>query len=187
MSEKYLVVSDNHGNMRNLKSVIKHFKGEIRGIIHCGDVEYSIDRIEDFAGCSVYGSRGNCDFYFEREDESLLELGDRHVALVTHGDRYGVSFSFSMLLERAQELGADVVFYGHTHRPAWHEMNYDDQVLTVMNPGSIELPRQFQPSGPTFATLEVGDDGRLTPHFYLIDRAPVMKFYEFDIQDYEMF
>ena len=187
MSEKYLVVSDNHGNMRNLKSVIKHFKGEISGIIHCGDVEYPVDRIEAFADSPMSGAKGNCDYYYERENESLLELGDRHVALVTHGDRYGVSFSFSMLLERAEEMGADVVFYGHTHRPAWHEIEYDDRIYTVMNPGSIDLPRQFQPSGPTFAVLEVGDDGRLTPQFYLIDRGPVRRLVMFDINDYEMF
>ena len=155
MSEKYLIVSDNHGNTRNLKSVLKHFRKDIAGIIHCGDVEYPVDRIEALAACPYYGARGNCDFYYEREAETLLELGEHHVALVTHGDRYGVSSSFNMLLERAAELGADVVFYGHTHRPSWQQIEYDDQIYTFMNPGSIELPRQYQPAGPTFATLEV--------------------------------
>ena len=115
MSEKYLIVSDNHGIMKNLKKVIKRFDGEISGIIHCGDVEYPLQKIEDMISCPFVGAKGNCDFYFERESEALFELGDQHVALVTHGDLYGVSFSISLLLERAQELGADVVFYGHTH------------------------------------------------------------------------
>ena len=59
-----VTVSDNHGNMRNLKSVIKHFKGEISGIIHCGDVEYPVDRIEALAECPTYGAKGNCDYYW---------------------------------------------------------------------------------------------------------------------------
>lgn len=187
MSERYLVVSDNHGNTKNLKSAIKHFRRSLAGIIHCGDVEYPVERIEALADCPYYGARGNCDFYYERDDESLFELGDHHVALVTHGDRYGVSFSFTMLLERAAELGADVVFYGHTHRPAWYQIEYDDRMITLMNPGSIELPRQYQPAGPTFASLDVMDDGELVPHFYVVDRVFSRKFEAFDINDYETY
>ena len=32
MGQKYLVVSDNHGNMSNLEYVIERFRGNVRGI-----------------------------------------------------------------------------------------------------------------------------------------------------------
>lgn len=48
---------------------------------------------------------------FSRDKEDVFELGD-HVAFVTHGDVYGVSWGEEELVSRAQEMGADVVFYG---------------------------------------------------------------------------
>ena len=38
MGQKYLVVSDNHGNMSNLEYVIERFRGKIEALIHCGDI-----------------------------------------------------------------------------------------------------------------------------------------------------
>ena len=35
---RYLVVSDNHGNLDNLKMVLKKYGNEIDGLIHCGDM-----------------------------------------------------------------------------------------------------------------------------------------------------
>ena len=99
------------------------------------------------------------------DKEDVFELGD-HVAFVTHGDVYGVSWGEEELVSRAQEMGADVVFYGHTHCPAYHV--YESEGVTVFNPGSIALPRQMTPSGPTFLIIDLADDGRLTPELYTL-------------------
>ena len=122
MGQKYLVVSDNHGNMSNLEYVIERFRGKIEALIHC--------------------------------------------AFVTHGDAYGVSWGEEELVSKAQEMGADVVFYGHTHCPAFHY--YEKEGVTVFNPGSIALPRQMTPAGPTFLIIDLADDGRLTPELYTL-------------------
>lgn len=188
MSKKYLVVSDNHGGLKNLKNVITVMGKNFDGVVHCGDIEFSVEELEDMMGCPVHAARGNCDFMFDRDRsrEDLFELDDHHVALVTHGDRYGVSWNFDMIVEHAMEMGADVVFYGHTHRPAYYEMEYDEGIITLMNPGSIELPRQFEPYGPTFAVLHVSDQGDLTPEYYLINRRiGGRKITTFDIEDYQ--
>jgi len=50
--------------------------------------------------------------------------------------------------------GADVVVFGHSHRPTVVET--DD--VTLLNPGSHADPRGNQPG---FATLEERDDGGL--------------------------
>ena len=149
MGKKYLVVSDNHGSMANLEYVIDRFHGQIEGLIHCGDMEIPPEMLEELAGCPVYMAAGNCDYNFSRDKEDVFELGD-HVAFVS----------------RAQEMGADVVFYGHTHCPAYHV--YESEGVTVFNPGSIALPRQMTPSGPTFLIIDLADDGRLTPELYTL-------------------
>ena len=112
MGQKYLVVSDNHGNMSNLEYVIERFRGKIEALIHCGDMEIPPEMLEELAGCPVYMAEGNCDYNFSRDKEDIFELGD-HVAFVTHGDAYGVSWGEEELVSKAQEMGADVVFYGH--------------------------------------------------------------------------
>ena len=106
MGKKYLVVSDNHGSMANLEYVIDRFHGQIEGLIHCGDMEIPPEMLEELAGCPVYMAAGNCDYNFSRDKEDVFELGD-HVAFVTHGDVYGVSWGEEELVSRAQEMGAD--------------------------------------------------------------------------------
>ena len=143
MGQKYLVVSDNHGNMSNLEYVIERFRGKIEALIHCGDMEIPPEMLEELAGCPVYMAEGNCDYNFSRDKEDILEL-----------------------VSKAQEMGADVVFYGHTHCPAFHY--YEKEGVTVFNPGSIALPRQMTPAGPTFLIIDLADDGRLTPELYTL-------------------
>ena len=40
--------------------------------------------------------------------------------------------------------------------------------VIVFNPGSIALPRQMTPPGPTFLIIDLADDGRLTPELYTL-------------------
>ena len=76
MGQKYLVVSDNHGNMSNLEYVIERFRGKIEALIHCGDMEIPPEMLEELAGCPVYMAEGNCDYNFSRDKEDIFELGD---------------------------------------------------------------------------------------------------------------
>lgn len=161
----YLVVSDNHASVENLWHVLESYRGKIEALIHCGDMEITPVELEKLAGCPVYMAVGNCDYHFGRDRETLFEMGE-HVALVTHGDYYGVNYGEEELLERALELGADLVFYGHTHCPAYHE--YAEEGVTLFNPGSIAQPRQMEPKGPTFLTVELQEDGKVVPKFYVL-------------------
>ena len=178
MGSKYLVISDNHGNMRNMKNVIKKFGKGIDGLIHCGDLEFFPTDLEDMVDCPVYMACGNCDYVWDaRPLEQVFDLGP-HRALVTHGHRYDIRWDLTMLEDRAQELGVDVIFFGHSHRPAI--LQFPESGLTCYNPGSIALPRQFQPMGPTFMLLDVDDDGTLHPtHCYFGPRGK--KFISFDL------
>ena len=55
MGQKYLVVSDNHGNMSNLEYVIERFRGKIEALIHCGDSAGNVRGIGRMSG--LYGRR----------------------------------------------------------------------------------------------------------------------------------
>ena len=80
------------------------------------------------------GVNGNCDRPL-LNDEEVLEI-DNVKILITHGHKYGVKRDLTALALRAQELGCNVVFYGHTHFA--HIDEY--QNITFVCPGAISSP-----------------------------------------------
>lgn len=167
MGKKLLVISDNHGNSANVEIVLDEFKKEVEAVVHCGDSEISPDALEAFVGeygLPVYMAKGNCDYRFDREPSLAFEF-EGHVCYLTHGHLEGANWGDEELIERAHEYGADLVFYGHTHVPAYRV--YEEEGVTVFNPGSIALPRQY-PAERTCMVLEFFEDGSVEPHFYTI-------------------
>jgi putative phosphoesterase len=67
---------------------------------------------------------------------------------VAHGHGYGVDFDGSQITAAAAPLGADLIFHGHTHRPACIAVPPHG---LMVNPGSCARPRGGFP--PTFAIL----------------------------------
>ena len=134
MGKKILVVSDNHGNMYNLQTAIAFMEGKIDAMVHCGDSEFSPDTLRGLVDCPVYMAEGNCDYQFSGDSEDIFEMAG-HVCFVTHGNRYGVNWGEDELLERALEMGADLVFYGHTHCPAYEI--YEEEGVTIFNPAFL--------------------------------------------------
>lgn len=161
---KVLVVSDSHGNDDAMDYILDYYKNEIDIVVHCGDLEYPAEELKKRVSCPVYAARGNCDYFFEGDEEPVFEV-EGHTCFVTHGNQYGVNWGTDELAEYARCMDADVVFFGHTHIPAYEE--YDEGNLLVMNPGSISLPRQMNPQR-TFLIVEFMEDGKIIPHFYTV-------------------
>lgn len=155
--KKYLIVSDSHGHNATMREVIKKVS-PIDGLFHCGDMSMSASDLREMAGCQVWCVKGNND-YFEPglEKNTTAQIGTHKVALA-HGHQYGVYSGVDRLVYWAKEEGADVVMYGHTHVPELVEV----YGITVINPGSISLPRQYGHKC-TFAIMELDDNGEL--HF----------------------
>lgn len=168
MGKKILVVSDNHGNRANLQMVVDEWKDKIDVMVHCGDSEFSADYLKSLVSVPVYLAEGNCDYGFGSDSEELFEF-EGHVCFVTHGHRYGANWGDEEMVERAMNLGADILFYGHTHVPAYNV--YNAEHVTVLNPGSVARPRQYPPE-PTFLIVEFMDNGGFEPHFYSITPLP---------------
>jgi|SRR5690625_4971441 len=128
---KILILSDNHGLTDELVEIKK--RHEVDYFIHCGDSELDMDapELEDFIKVA-----GNCDHDVRFPEEQIIEVGDLRV-LIVHGHLHGVKRDLTTLSYRAEELGAQLVCYGHTHVANAKQLH--NQLF--INPGSIRLPR----------------------------------------------
>lgn len=151
---KVLLVSDSHGRNQNMEKVIRKVS-PIDLLIHLGDLEGSEGYLEAIAPCPVEMVAGNNDFFSRLPRERIIQLGN-HKIFLTHGHNHYVNYGNDRLREAARQNGCDYVFFGHIHRPV-----YDiDEEITVVNPGSISLPRQDN-RRPSYAIIDIGRKGEL--------------------------
>ncbi len=150
---KVLIVSDTHGREYALEKIVRKV-GAFDRLLHLGDVEGGEERIREIVG-SVPADiiAGNNDFFCDLPNDRTLMIG-RYKVWMTHGHRYFVHGGPLYIKEEARKRGVDVVMYGHTHRP-YLEVEPD---LTVLNPGSVSLPRQENRKS-SFAIMELDRDG----------------------------
>ena len=134
---RVLIVSDTHGRHTSLDRALKE-AGDIDMFIHLGDVEGGEDYIEAVVECEKHMIRGNNDLF-------LLSSGGRRVldrkgkkCFITHGHSYYVSMETEQIREEGAARNADIIMFGHTHRPYFEERDG----ITVLNPGSLSFPRQ---------------------------------------------
>lgn len=133
---KILVVSDTHGSHNNLDEAMDR-EAPFDMILHLGDIEGGEDYIEAITDCSFHVVRGNNDFFADLPSDKEFDVKGYHV-FMTHGHRWYVSMGEERLLKEARRRHADIVLYGHTHRPSIRR----ESGLVIMNPGSLVYPRQ---------------------------------------------
>lgn len=152
---KAVIMSDSHGLYLPMRKIFK--------LHHDADAFVFLgDGLEEFNTCSriyedkaYYKVRGNCDT-LDAPIELLFELGGKKI-FITHGHRYGVSSSSELLIYRARELGADAVFYGHTHLQSEENIELPGKYLPVVCPGSIAYSRGGNPSSYAVVTVAQGN------------------------------
>ena len=153
---KVLIVSDTHGREQNLAEALGQ-TGPIDQLIHLGDVEGGAEHIRELAGDAPAAIiAGNNDFFCDLPNERIFTLGG-HRIFMTHGHGYFVHSGTLYLKREARKKGADIVMFGHTHKPYMEE----DNELLVLNPGSLSLPRQ-EGHRPTYIVMEIADDGQIS-------------------------
>lgn len=156
MSKKILVVSDTHGDNTNLKKAIANAGNNFDLMVHLGDIICSSKVIESLVSCPVEVVRGNCDSHSSGLKPAKLIDVAGHKAFITHGHMYGGQFGINTMKEIAEENGADIVMFGHTHEPLIEKYSN----VTVINPGSLSRPRQANHK-PTYIIMTVQDDGKI--------------------------
>lgn len=149
---KILIVSDSHGNFYNLETVVSR-EAPIAMLLHLGDLQADRQELEIRTGCDCRVVAGNCDaFSFDKLPDHLTIPIGKHVVHMEHG--YWPPMREDRIEARAKEFGADIMMYGHTHRP---ELRKKGDIL-VLNPGSISRPRQAD-GRPSYAVMNVDSEG----------------------------
>ena len=151
---KVVIVSDTHGSHRNLEKVLEEEK-PMDMLIHLGDVEGGEDYITALADCPTHIVRGNNDFFSDLPGEEEFMMGGYHM-FISHGHYYYVSMGEERLKEEARARGADIVMYGHTHKPT---LTREEDLITL-NPGSIAYPR-IEGRRPSYMVMESGGGDRI--------------------------
>lgn len=157
------VISDTHGLLR---PEVFHAFSQVDQILHAGDLG-SLDilaELETIAPVTaVYGNTDEADVRRRLPQVATVELEGFDI-VVTHGDQLGSPTPEGL---NAAFPEAQILVYGHTHRPL---LTVVDLVVTVMNPGSAG-PRRFR-LAPSVGILElepgIPPRGRIVP---LIDPA----------------
>lgn len=152
---KVLVISDTHGDLTNLKEVLK-LERPIDMIMHLGDICHDEEEIRELAGqsCTVAMVKGNCDYFSGEPATRDFELGN-HKIHMEHG--HHLPDSLQSISYKAEELGADMVFFGHTHKPLLTRQGN----VQIVNPGSLSRPRQAD-GIPTYIIMKIDKKGEIT-------------------------
>ncbi|MBR6019478.1 MAG: metallophosphoesterase [Lachnospiraceae bacterium] len=134
---KVLVISDTHGRRETMERLLETDDAkDADWIIHCGDIGYDDEWLRYAFRGAVTIVCGNCDFGSDLPREAVVER-EGVKFYVTHGHRYLMG-GLDRLAYRAQEVGASVVLFGHTHIP----YTVEEDGIRFLNPGSLALPRQ---------------------------------------------
>lgn len=132
---KILLVSDTHGRDEHLEEALEIEKPDF--LCHMGDVEGSEDYIRVIADCPLAMVSGNNDFWTDLNPEVTFELEGFRI-FMTHGHYYYASAGTDRLKSAGHLNGADIVLFGHIHRPV---LEMEGNII-VANPGSLTYPRQ---------------------------------------------
>lgn len=127
---RVLVVSDSHGNVDNMVRAVEQVQPDY--VLHLGDCQRDMEALRrEFPGLAMEGVPGNCDWGSYDQKERLIELGGVRI-LMLHGHTRNVKSSPMAAMYAAKEWGAQVLLFGHTHRP----MVDNDGTLLTLNPGA---------------------------------------------------
>jgi putative phosphoesterase len=152
------VLSDTHNHLR--PEVFEVF-ARVDHILHAGDIGRLdvLTELEALAPVTaVYGNTDGFDVRARCPQVAEVEL-DGFIVVVTHGDQFG-SPAPDRLVEAFPH--AEIMAYGHTHKPLLELVN---KTVTVMNPGSAG-PRGFGPR-PSVGIMEL--EPGIPPRARLVD------------------
>lgn len=128
------VVSDSHGGKLHLKRLVEFCRAEkIDRVFHLGDLVDDAKFLARELDIPVDFVAGNCDCFADCAREARVTVEGKRL-LLTHGDRYGVKYSYDRLSYYAEENRMDAALFGHTHRSF---SGYVGSALLI-NPGALK-------------------------------------------------
>ena len=159
--KRICVFSDSHGCPDNMIRVMEQENPDM--VIHLGDGEGDLVPLKNrYPRTEVLNVRGNCDGRSAAPMKLVLRVEQVRLFAV-HGHEYNVKFdrTLTKLRYSAMEAEANVVLFGHTHKP------YQDHSLAmeILNPGSIGYGAR-----PSYGLLTV-NGSKVTVELKRIDPA----------------
>ena len=134
---KILVFSDSHSDVRKMKEALNIHKNTCEAVIFLGDGLKDIRYLKPmYPEIAFFEVKGNCDFFEDADTENVVNLDGIRV-LIAHGHTYGVKGGYGSIAIRAEKVGADAAFFGHTHRPTEEAYKINGKTIRLFNPGSI--------------------------------------------------
>lgn len=128
---RILVLSDSHGNVDAMVHCVELAQPD--AVLHLGDCLLDAEALHrQYPAIPMQTVPGNCDWGSLDQPEVLTEYGGVRI-LMMHGHTRHVKSGAMSAVCAAREAGADILLFGHTHRPA---VDFDGS-LWVMNPGSV--------------------------------------------------
>lgn len=149
---RILVTSDTHGYYAPISDFILS-RNDIDLIIHAGDGVDDVISIGYETQVPYYVVRGNNDYYTNEAYDKIIEIDGVKIFL-THGHNYGVYGGSDQVLEKARDYNCQIAIHGHTHI----YKNEEIEGITVLNPGSVSLPRD---NNPGFMLMDI-EDGNIS-------------------------
>ncbi|MBP3450471.1 MAG: metallophosphoesterase [Spirochaetaceae bacterium] len=175
-SANILVISDTHGDYDVLCDIIEEFGHISDALVFCGDGvcdicsyiqdSYVDESLQEHLPPVVAIAKGNGDSeknqiikpktnelpasrkIITAPNSISFTVAGRNIFAV-HGHRFSVDYGLENLSLAAQNLDADLVFFGHTHRP----FRYEDSGTLYLNPGSCSRPRGGNPASFAFVSF----------------------------------
>src|SRR5690625_5256259 len=151
---KILVLSDSHGYTDEVTEIKK--RHNLTYNIHCGDSELAYDA-KELEGFTTVA--GNADMFSYLSDDETLDINSLKV-FVTLGHLYREKSDLHRLSYRSEEIGANIVCFGHSHIIHAETING----VLYINPGSIRFPRRLKEK--TYIILTIDDDYHVTVNFH---------------------
>jgi len=145
---KLAILSDTHGNYPIAVKALESLE-QVDYIIHLGDTTDDAEMIELALGREIIKLSGNCDLSKKYPELIITNIAGKKV-LLSHGDRFMVKSGLTLIQKRAIQEKADVVLYGHTHRPA---ILIIDGVMFI-NPGTMNKNATHR----SFALISIDND-----------------------------
>ena len=148
---RIVVISDSHGRTGVIDRILRN-QPDAEYVFFLGD---RLPDIEDFPilypDKTFYTVSGNCD-PFSNVPSADIQIISGVKIFYTHGHTFSVKYGTQKLLEKAKEIGAKIVLYGHTHIS---KILYEEGIY-IVNPGSCAEPRDFHAS---YAVIDITDKG----------------------------
>jgi putative phosphoesterase len=148
---KIVVVSDTHGNNKYiLEKLLEMEKPDM--LFHLGDYVEDGEKISSALGIETIIVKGNGDYFNTKyKEDELINIKNKKIFL-THGHKHNVENGITNLYYKGLELEADLVLFGHTHRPI---IEIEKNII-IMNPGSASIPRSPDKI-KTFGLVNIGE------------------------------